>query len=418
MQKITVALWACLLGLLLSCKKDDKQITPVTNPVGVATAVGTPDATPLVEETIDETGGSISSQDGRINITIPAGALDGDQQISIQSISNHNPLAIQKAFRLSPHGVHFKKPVTIEFSYTDEDVKNTIPEALGIAYQDAQGIWQAEGGVVIDKVNQTAKITTNHFSDWTLFESFYLLSSGTMVNTNGTVQLEVVTTEDILASLVSGKQVPMGKKVSMPASAIKEWQLNGAGNLQRNGAKATYRALATVPGAPNPVAVSVRLDLKQRGTFLLLRHIEVQNDDGEIEIRVAGNNWVKKTASIAVRRPDGHIAIADSDGDTQGSYILIQFLGSVGTHTFKEPTSNVGAHIHYHITDVVNYSCFYINGNQQLVPSGGGITVTSMGEDDGFIKGTFKLEPAGYGDHLNNTINIEGKFRVRRGFPL
>lgn len=417
MQKITVALLACILSFLTACKKEDKPST-VTNPAGVSTPVGTPDATPIIHETIDETGGTVSSQDGSISIIIPAGALEGEQQISIQSISNHNPLGIKKAFRLSPHGVQFKKPVFIEFSYSEDDVKNTIPEALGIAYQDAQGIWQAQGGVVVNQQNKTVRVSTSHFSDWTLFESFYLSSSGTVVNTNGSVQLEVFTTEDILTPLQPGKQVAMGKKVSMAASAIKEWKLNGAGNLQRNGARATYKAPATVPGTPNPVAVSVSLDLKQRGTFLLFRHIEVQNDDGEIEIRVAGNGWVKKTASIAVRRPDGHIAIADSDGDTQGSYILIQFLGGVGTHNYKDPASNTGAHIHYHITDIVNYSCFYINGNNELVPSGGGITVTSMGEDDGFIKGTFKLEPAGYGDNLKNTINIEGKFRVKRGFPL
>jgi hypothetical protein len=57
----------------------------------------------------------------------------------------------------------------------------TIPEALGIAYQDAKGIWQAQGGIVVDKVNETVKVTTTHFSDWSLFESFYLSSSRTVV---------------------------------------------------------------------------------------------------------------------------------------------------------------------------------------------------------------------------------------------
>jgi hypothetical protein len=39
-----------------------------------------------------------------------------------------------------------------------------------------------------------------------------------------------------------------------------------------------------------------------------------------------------------------------------------------------------------------------------------------MGDDDGFIKGTFIMQPAGYGDNLMLTTTVEGKFRVRKGW--
>lgn len=408
-----------MTAVLFSCKKGESGTTggPITTPpVGVPTAVGTPDDEPATEATIGTSGGKLTSSDGRLKISIPSGALSANQTVSIQSIANHNPLAVGQAYRLQPHGVTFSKPVTIEFAYTDADVQNTLPEALGIAYQDDKGVWQAQGGAVLNKTAKTVKITTTHFSDWSLFESFYMISSATVVPVNGTAQLEVFTTEDLLVPLVPGEQVPMGKKVSMAASHIKEWKLAGAGNLQSSGPNATYKAPPTVPGAPNPVAVSVKLDLKQRGTFLMVRHIEVADDDGEIEIRVAGGGWLKKTASRAVRMPDGTYAIADSDGDTEGSYILINWEGGIGTHPYRLPLSNFGTYVHYLRDGGNNYTCRYIDASDNLVRSGGGVTITSMGEEDGFIKGTFTIEPAGYGDFLKQTANIDGKFRVRKGW--
>ena len=217
MKQITAAFWACLVGLILfSCKKNDVQPdTEVPTPVGVPTEIGTPDGSPAAQKSIDAAGGTISSNDGRIKIIVPAGALSTSQQVSIQSISNENPLAIKQAYRLLPHGVQFSKPVTIEFSYNDEDVKNTIPEALGIAYQDDKGIWQAQGGAVLNKSAKTITITTTHFSDWSLFESFYLTASGKgPVNPLPYVKHspKVLTQKTLTKKKVSGKKKPAQKK--------------------------------------------------------------------------------------------------------------------------------------------------------------------------------------------------------------
>lgn len=416
LQRISAALWACVcMCLLFSCKKDnDKPEEPVYNGVGVATPVGTPDGT-ATQKTIGAEGGAITSTDGRIKLTIPAGAVSSAQQFSIQPISNQNPLAVGKAYRLEPHNLTFSTPVTVEFSYTEDDIRNTIPEALGIAYQDAKGIWQVQGAVTTDLANRKVKVATTHFSDWSLFESFYLISSASSLPTNGTAELEVFTTEDILEPLVPGKEVPMGKKISIATTNIKEWKLAGAGALQPNGAKAVYKAPATVP-AVNPVAISVSLDFNKRGKYLLVKHIEITGNDGEIEVRVAGGAWVKQPASAAVKMGPDNIALADSDGDANGWYVLIRFVGGVGTHPFKAPDALWGTHVHYLITGGNNYTCAYINASDEFVASGGGVTITSMGDDDGFIKGTFLIQPAGYGDNLKQTTTVEGKFRVRKGW--
>lgn len=416
LQRISVALWACVFTcLLFSCKKDnDNPANPVYNREGVATPVGTADGA-ATQKTIGAEGGTITTTDGRIKLTIPAGAISSAQQFSIQPVTNQNPLAVGKAYRLEPHNVTFSTPVTVEFSYTEDDIKNTIPEALGIAYQDEKNVWQVQGSVTTDLANRKVKVATTHFSDWSLFESFYLISSASSLPTNGTADLEVFTTEDILEPLVPGQQVPMGKKISVATSNIKEWKLAGAGNLQPNGAKAVYKAPAAVP-AVNPVAISVNLDLNKRGRYLLVKHINITGDDGEIEVRVAGGAWVKQPASPAVKMGPDNIAMADSDGDTKGWYVLIRFVGGVGTHPFKDPTAIWGTHVHYHITGGNNYTCAYIKGDEEFVASGGGVTVTSMGDDDGFIKGTFIIQPAGYGSNLKQTTTVEGKFRVRKSW--
>lgn len=407
------ALWATAL-LFSACKKENAG-TDDSYSGGVPTPVGTPDGSAKVQKTIGTEGGTLTSSDGQIKVTIPAGALPTPQEVSIQAISNQNPLAVKKAYRLLPHGVAFAKPVTIAFSYSNDDVQNSLPEALGIAYQDDKGIWQAQANAVVNKDLKTVSVTTTHFSDWSLFEKFYLLTSAKSLPVNGTAELEVVTTDDMLAPLTNAQEKAMGKRITLPGKYIEEWKLAGAGKLEPEGAGAVYKAPAVVPTAPNPVAISVKLNLPSNKVHLLLTHIAIQND-GEIEVRVAGGDWVTFRSSPAVKFSENYYLIGNSDGDERGRYVAIHWMGNVGTHAFKDPTQQTGTHVHYLITGGNNYNCAYINASDEFVASGGGVTITSMGEEDGFIKGTFIANPAGFGPDLKSTTTLEGKFRVRKGW--
>lgn len=421
MQRVSAAFMALLLTFMLfSCSKKDSGTNGggeiPGKPVGVSTPVGTPiDETPS-QSTIGAEGGSMTSSDGRIKIIIPSGSLNANHTISIQSIINHNPLAIGNAYRIEPHNIQFSKPVTVEFNFAESEIENTIPEALGIAYQDSTGVWQARGNANIDKASGKISVTTTHFSDWSLFESLFLTSTANSLIVDGTVQLEIMSTDDLLALLTNEDEVPIGKKVPLPATFVEGWGLAGAGNLQGNGSKGTYKAPSQVPDAPNPVAISVSINLKKRGTALLVKHIEIFDDNGEIEIKVAGGPWVKKIASPAVQIEEGLYAVGDADGDTQGSYVFISWRGEKGTHEYKLPEETTGTHVHYLITNGYNYVCYFANNDDELSKSGGGVTITSMGEEDGFIKGTFTISPAGYGFDLKSKIGIEGRFRVKKGW--
>lgn len=127
----------CML-LISSCQKnkdmnlpplyDDNTVTPVGTPIGEVS-----------RKTIDAAGGKLTSADGTIEIIIPAGALNTATEISIQPISNELASGVGTAYRLTPHGEQFNKPVTITFHYKEEEVLNTVPELLAIAYQDEKG---------------------------------------------------------------------------------------------------------------------------------------------------------------------------------------------------------------------------------------------------------------------------------------
>ena len=91
---------------------------------------------------IDANGGELTSADGTLRLTIPAGALSTATDIAIQPISNELTGGIGDAYRLTPHGQTFSKPVTITFNYNAADTVGSRPEFLDIAFQDAEGSWQ------------------------------------------------------------------------------------------------------------------------------------------------------------------------------------------------------------------------------------------------------------------------------------
>ncbi|HMU72638.1 MAG TPA: hypothetical protein PKD93_07850, partial [Ferruginibacter sp.] len=134
-RKTTQTMMAVAFSALLavSCKKDD-IINPggggggntgggggTGNSTGKVTAVGTPAGT-AESKVIGVGGGSFTSSDGRITIDFPAGALNDNQTIGIEPISNHVSGAAGLAYRITPHNLNFNLPVKVSFNYGDSDI--------------------------------------------------------------------------------------------------------------------------------------------------------------------------------------------------------------------------------------------------------------------------------------------------------
>jgi len=262
----------CCLVLVLSCKKSKpEQAAPASAPL--ITAVGSPEGAPVSKQ-IGAGGGSLASADGRVKVDIPAGALSGDQTITIQPITNTLAFGFGLSYRITPHNILFQKPVTIRFSYTDAEIKNTVPELLAIGYQQTDGSWKAMGGVQVDKNNKTASVSTTHFSDWGFFPLVYLQPTDARVTTGAELDMTVmcVTAEADKVPEIDGTII--NAPFVMPEYYIVKWNYSGAGVLDATGAHAYYKAPSKVPAA-NPEAVSVQIKMSRPGTYLIVSNITV-----------------------------------------------------------------------------------------------------------------------------------------------
>jgi hypothetical protein len=106
-----------------------------------STAIGTPDGK-LVSKEIGPAGGKIISDDQRVELIFPEGALTAKKNISIQPIVNLIPNGNGKAYQFEPSGIRFIKPVEIIFHYTQEEEKICPVLLKFMAIQGANEKWE------------------------------------------------------------------------------------------------------------------------------------------------------------------------------------------------------------------------------------------------------------------------------------
>ncbi|MCY7319243.1 MAG: hypothetical protein LH617_11055 [Ramlibacter sp.] len=248
-----------------------------------ATAVGSPTGNPA-SKTIGAAGGSLISADGKLTLTVPAGALASDTAISIQPQTNLAHGRRGAAYRLTPEGQTFLKPVTLSFGYTDQDVQGTAAGALGAAFQTGTGHWQWVGDATVDTAARTVSVASTHFSVWSAVAGIQLVPARKTVKVSQIVALQVVACYP--AKEVAGL-TPLGYACDVegpaPLARAKEWSVNGRpgggafGTVSGDGLSATYTAPQFEP-TPNIVAVSAALD-GPNGRLLLVSNITVVGSD-------------------------------------------------------------------------------------------------------------------------------------------
>lgn len=304
MKKLFFVMLASAGLLASSCKKSSADQLAITSAKPLITAVGNPAGAAVSALITTATGGTLTSSDGRMSVVIPAGALAANETITIQPISNPTGQGIGKNYRLTPHGLQFNSPVTINFIYADAEIEATQPEMLNIAYQSANGGWKAMKSTSVDRSAKKLSITTTHFSDWGLFPIVYIEPAEARVGVNETVSLKVMfclSKEDLEANPAPGSEADLLEPKQILPQFIKQWNYNGTGSLTPNGSAAVYKAPATVPNV-NPEAVSA--EIKWRNTFLLVVsnitilsefHIDyLQVDETEVNVSNPPINYVSR----------------------------------------------------------------------------------------------------------------------------
>lgn len=311
-----------MILLLNSCGKDDPSPNNNNSTDPIVTERGDEQGT-ATSATIGAAGGTVQSSDERISVTIPAGALTSNTNISIQPIKNNGPLGIGSGYRLEPEGTTFAQPVTISFKYDDGLLSDANENFLWIITQASDGTWNAMLKSEVNTATKTVSVKSTHFSDWVLakFIDLSLDPTSKSVGNNGTVNLKIkgfASTDATgeLDDLAPLKNIPDdGLDYLAPLTPIppvgerkmifrvKGWTLNGSaaptsgssGSLNASNLTAVYKAPDKKPSR-NPVAVSVNLEGSNKeggsqASYMLTSNIMIVDNEQFLTVRVDGETY-------------------------------------------------------------------------------------------------------------------------------
>jgi hypothetical protein len=324
-----------LVGVVLvsSCKKDAQEITE-PQPIPQETYQHGAPAGVAVKKTIGAEGGTLSTDDGTVRLTIPAGSVTKATEFSIQPVENTLPGARGKSFRLLPEGTQFTKPIILQFSYADFPMEGTVPEALFLGYQDADGKYWLVNDTALDKSGKTLTVKTTHFSDWQMCEVFRVVADKTVLKLGETAVLKLQYLVDYGSpELAPLTQVKHGwANYLLGSTETVEWGLNGEGQLIKSGPVATYKAPDTAP-AENPVLVSLKFSnfipkyIKDRWTtsttqLILLTPITIA-EKGYMTVTFKGRTITYRDAGFT----DDLSLIQVSGGSRSDDYFWIHVYG-------------------------------------------------------------------------------------------
>lgn len=164
MKIITAFIW---LFISVNALAQENIIDTTSKPA--ITGQGKPNGTKK-EMKIGKEGGSLSSTDGKLSLTIPEGAISKKTNFSIQPVTNLMPNGNGKAYQLEPSGIQFKKPIKLVFHYDPEESEDSTQLLMGIGMQDDKGQWYSLDITILDTVAKTISGNINHFSVWAPFD--------------------------------------------------------------------------------------------------------------------------------------------------------------------------------------------------------------------------------------------------------
>lgn len=350
----------CLFIILLNvvrCGNDEPSINnkPIITDRGTAQGNAT-------TASIGTAGGSLTSGDGRLTVTVPAGALTSNTTISIQPISNEGPLGLGLGYRLSPEGITFQQPVMLTFTYNDQVLGHAEEDFLWIITQAEDGSWNALLKSEVNTSTKTVTVTTTHFSDWALGRFIDLKldpASKTLVK-GASVNLKlsgfssdqpdspddlaplipIDPNEDFLTPLTP---IPPNEE-QFQRFAITGWSLNGGlapvsnsnGSLNASKNNATYKAPNAKPSV-NPVAVSVHLEGKKKNgqtvTYMVTSGISIVDSDLYVLVKIDGvtHEYYQYGLNGSIPPDPNNISIANCGTDGEGRVMFGGMSAQNGT---------------------------------------------------------------------------------------
>lgn len=281
MKKFSFFLLSLLLVLCFYCCKktnsgssNNGNNNQNNNEQPKPTAVGTPTGV-KTSKLILKTGGSITSDDGSLELVFPNGALANDDTITIQPITNNCPGGTGPAYRLGPEGYKFDQAVTLKFHYNDSVLQSTLSQFMLIAFQDSSGIWFVLDSASNDTVQHVLSGKIHHFSDWTQVEEVMITPTSATLKKGESITLSIINDEAV-ANDVTPENSPDYHGFALLKGNSSTWAVNGITNGNAEVGTITvnpdvsplydfvkYTAPNTAPPADkNPVLVSAEFNQK------------------------------------------------------------------------------------------------------------------------------------------------------------
>jgi len=219
------------------------------------TALGKPIGEPVSQE-IGKEGGTISSENGMMELIIPENALSKKKKIKIQSVTNLAANGSGNAYQMEPSETQFQKPVTLVFHDSENEFTGAAAELKGIAWQDENGKWQEMPDISVDTVKKTITTQISHFSSYASFDKIVVRPQHARVKVEKGIQMEI---HFVISDLDAGIALP-------PNIPNPQWTVNSipfgnsdVGNIRPSTTNnATFTAPVSVPDQ-NPVAVAAEL---------------------------------------------------------------------------------------------------------------------------------------------------------------
>ncbi|XWW44978.1 hypothetical protein JYG30_19905 [Fibrella sp. USSR17] len=434
-----------LLGLALACKPGPDPLAPPEPPKpGVPTAVGSPLGA-AIRKTIGPAGGTLSSADGSMILRFPPGALTKETLITAQPVENTAFGGAGVGYEFGPHGTQFNKPVTLSWTYQEEDLRGSSPDALGIAYQDEKGIWQGRDNLVTIPAQHRVVAPLYHFSRYSFYENYWMEPLEKTLAPNETVQLKVfyqenhtnlegtgaeaqvdtVTHDGSLEDLLLS--TPLVPPVQLlKADKIKNWRVNGQDVIGKvdspigflsyhEGQSVIYKAPGKSPET-NPVAVSVEVNLPRKGKLMLISNLTIESPN-ELHIGGARQDQAFAEADIV----DGYLAIyvtAKPRDNTKQPGVFIQLTGIHGPASFNLGKENKNK-LTVSGTDQggTDYFWHYLPEQREEVFGPGNVTVTEFNVQNRVAAGSFSATLHYYNRETKayKSLPVRGRFRTGGG---
>ncbi|WP_288882663.1 DUF6252 family protein [Pedobacter panaciterrae] len=409
----------CLLLLLIvtislpSCKKSPKK--PDQEAFTAVKTIKGATIGDAIKKTIGAEGGSFSLPDGSITINIPAGALTNNTEFSIQEIEKNLAISTGRVYRFLPENLTFKKPVDVVLKYSDSDTDGTTSDFLYLVYQDNQGFWHPLINSTVNPSSRSLKVTTTHFSDWSLIREVHLSSSKKELAAGEECTLSTYIHDYSMNDL-------LGENKPVRSNQVVSWKvINGVGSITGgNNASVTYKAPASIDKSATAIIELTLQNLVSKSNpsrpgksgMVIIRK----------ELTLLPNEFIKWTASGIE-----HNSIFYSAGVFNGETIIATTSTSGGLsinlNGAKEGTYDLGdmqkpSKAAITLTqDNKNYISSYTEcSTGKRIYANGSITITKFEDKpNGIIEGHFSATPYNYTNCTQTNRKTEGSFKILRG---